>query len=586
MATPDNPSNYQYKKLQDGHIRLLKLRPGPRSGAPAIAEIFSCLLEESPEYDALSYVWDKPLCIRTIVFGKAGQIRVSANVFMALKWLQQQTSERLMWIDAICINQGQGEEATKEREAQVKMMGKIYAKAKTVIMHFGPSAARYNGETIERLMSWLHSQNNELLHDVRTYAATQRLAEEEYFKRTWTIQEVILAKEVFILFRDSLLPWPLMLSKILKLHFELHITRDHPLAHIPIVQVQNLLGNDRSPGLSDVLRATEASKATDPRDKIYALLGLIKEDPEHYPIKYDPWTAAMVFAHYTFRFCEERNSLDALEKSRHIAPRSIELPCIEGLPSWANDFTDTQKQRRHNAINKGWYSHSSEWSKTRFCAHYHLPLSIKFELGQDLALDSQGRKVGEIRYISQSKFGRYGSSTYELELLWRHLDDLTDPARPFVEWSSLSDFLVAFFCTHICGPGDSESQMEELVREEVKDISVENGKDWKRLVRRLINYFTEPESIFIRMAGQMPGCCTGNSLFTTDNPFMGLGSGLALPGDIVCVLNGGRTPFILRRTNTIKDEYQLVCECYMYGIMQGEWMRDVKKEDLEWFRLV
>lgn len=88
------------------------------------------------------------------------------------------------------------------------------------------------------------------------------------------------------------------------------------------------------------------------------------------------------------------------------------------------------------------------------------------------------------------------------------------------------------------------------------------------------------------MAEHMLKCCEGSSLFTTDNPFVGIGSGLALPGDIVCVLNGGRTPFILRRTNLIKEEYKLVCECYVYGIMQGEWMRDVKEDDLEWFRLV
>lgn len=338
-----------------------------------------------------------------------------------------------MWIDAICINQDQRKEATKEREAQVKTMGRIYAKAKTVFIHLSASAVRYDTKFMERLISWLHSQNDDLFDNERTRHMMYTLSGEEYFKRTWTIQEVILAKEVFILFRDFLLPWPLLLSRFLDIQLDLDDTMGDILARAPFVRVQRLLRNDRSPGLLDVLRATATSKATDLRDKIYALLGLIEGDTEHYPVKYGTWTAPMVFAYYTFRFCEERNSLDVLEKSRHIARTSI-----KELPSWANNFTHSEEERRYAARKKGYYSNSHTWCKTRFRAHDHLPLSIKLELDQNLAPDSQGRKVGEIRFISpcnldsdlavETRFsGRLKTKLYNFEILSEHLDRLTDP---------------------------------------------------------------------------------------------------------------------------------------------------------------
>jgi hypothetical protein len=61
-------------------------------------------------------------------------------------------------------------------------------------------------------------------------------------------------------------------------------------------------------------------------------------------------------------------------------------------------------------------------------------------------------------------------------------------------------------------------------------------------------------------------------LITTDKGYFGLAPFSAEPGDKVCILYGGAVPFLLRPRG---ENYLLVGECYVHGIMHGE--------ALEWY---
>ena len=56
---------------------------------------------------------------------------------------------------------------------------------------------------------------------------------------------------------------------------------------------------------------------------------------------------------------------------------------------------------------------------------------------------------------------------------------------------------------------------------------------------------------------------------------MGLGPNVMRPGDIVCVLGGGVAPILLR---PVDGHFQMVGECYVYGIMEGEAVQQWKMD--------
>jgi len=71
--------------------------------------------------------------------------------------------------------------------------------------------------------------------------------------------------------------------------------------------------------------------------------------------------------------------------------------------------------------------------------------------------------------------------------------------------------------------------------------------------------------------------CDGRALFTTtQRKYLGLVLAGVRAGDVICVVLGTSTPFILRRELPCQKEgrqrYFLMAECYIHGLMQGEGM--------------
>ena len=63
----------------------------------------------------------------------------------------------------------------------------------------------------------------------------------------------------------------------------------------------------------------------------------------------------------------------------------------------------------------------------------------------------------------------------------------------------------------------------------------------------------------------------------TEKGYYVLGPKVTQPGDIVCVLFGGKLPFCLR---PLGDRYLLVGECYVHGLMNGEAMEMMERGNL------
>lgn len=102
--------------------------------------------EHSYLYEALSYVWGSPTGTLEITCDKQ-TLLVTKNCMNALRNLRYVKTERILWIDAICIDQRPREESILERNGQVKMMGEIYQRASKVVVWLGVT-----DRTVEKLL--------------------------------------------------------------------------------------------------------------------------------------------------------------------------------------------------------------------------------------------------------------------------------------------------------------------------------------------------------------------------------------------------------------------------------------------------
>lgn len=115
------------------NFRLLRILAG--SGSQIIScELYQASLEDPPPYKALSYAWVNGIAIsqplETLIQCNGVHMRVSANLFAALRRLRSNQRPVEIWVDSICINQ----KDLSERSQQVGVMREIYSKSEEVII--------------------------------------------------------------------------------------------------------------------------------------------------------------------------------------------------------------------------------------------------------------------------------------------------------------------------------------------------------------------------------------------------------------------------------------------------------------------
>jgi hypothetical protein len=131
MATASegaNQSPYRNQPLRPGEIRLLTIEPANLQHVfPWLLLEFRIVttrrkLEDKPEFDAISYVWGTAPASISIPCND-GSILITPTAHHMLGFLRLQ--KRPLWIDALCINQGD----EVEKATQIPLMGQIYANA-------------------------------------------------------------------------------------------------------------------------------------------------------------------------------------------------------------------------------------------------------------------------------------------------------------------------------------------------------------------------------------------------------------------------------------------------------------------------
>lgn len=129
-------------------IRILELLPG-REGSPLACSLKEVNKNEVP-YEALSYAWGAPIfskAIREITFDAV--IWITENLYEALQVLRSEVTPRILWIDALCINQPD----LKEKGHQVAHMGSVFRDASRVVVWLGPRNCTRTMEILQECVS-------------------------------------------------------------------------------------------------------------------------------------------------------------------------------------------------------------------------------------------------------------------------------------------------------------------------------------------------------------------------------------------------------------------------------------------------
>jgi len=111
-------------------------------------ELAEVSLANPPLYEALSYVWGSPTA-KTPISCHGKDLLVTPNCIIAMRRLRNEKKQRVLWIDAICIDQS----SMNERSQQVGLMGDVYSKARRTILWLGEEST-FSDFTISFLKSY------------------------------------------------------------------------------------------------------------------------------------------------------------------------------------------------------------------------------------------------------------------------------------------------------------------------------------------------------------------------------------------------------------------------------------------------
>jgi hypothetical protein len=186
-----NPENmYHYTRLPEAdNIRLIRLLYSEDENAPIRCQLFNYSLRESGKrthpYDALSYVWGNPDETRPIVIDKH-VLHVTVNLHDALSQLRYRSIERIIWVDAVCINQND----TKEKEQQIQFMAKIYGQANRVVVWLGRAANR-SDQALEEIRVAGGKTSTTTSNKETMQQAVLALLRRPWFRRIWVREQTL-----------------------------------------------------------------------------------------------------------------------------------------------------------------------------------------------------------------------------------------------------------------------------------------------------------------------------------------------------------------------------------------------------------
>ncbi|KAH9213670.1 heterokaryon incompatibility protein-domain-containing protein [Leptodontidium sp. 2 PMI_412] len=346
------------------------LHPSANLDDPVRCDLQSASLVEydlsiSSYYIALSYAWGESSVCASIHVG-SHQLSITRSLHSALQHIRDTKTALLVWADGICINQFD----VIEKNTQVKQMGRIFALARHTIIFLGEGTPP-SDQVMDVLCRAAHSTscssecsalvNNtpsrankrsklpDVPEDIRLLA-DQTILQRPWFTRVWVLQELVLSLDPWIQVGLKRVRWDLFAGMLINPRIPEHrikvlVDMSEARAIEASWEFGNAQGVDEEPVKSGYLLKILSSRrslgVTDPRDMVYAHLGLLgsrRDSTGHRNLFVDVnygKSIREVYVDVAVSFLHSRSRLDILS---HVEDVLLELR-RKHLPSWVPDWT-------------------------------------------------------------------------------------------------------------------------------------------------------------------------------------------------------------------------------------------------------
>jgi hypothetical protein len=215
--------------------------------------------------------------------GSTRKLIVGKNCHDALRYLRLGHEDRLLWLDAICINQ----DNLIERAQQVRIMNDVYSRALNVVVFLGEQVtdclALFEELAAADELLRLGKNCDRPRPSDTIIGELETLFERPWFKRVWVLQEVCAKRSIQIMCGSASASFEALKALYFGYKNTVVGKKNWPVALKWILRPPEIFP---SPQLSlwNRLYYSRYCLATDPRDKIFALKSLV--GPEHRQMDY------------------------------------------------------------------------------------------------------------------------------------------------------------------------------------------------------------------------------------------------------------------------------------------------------------
>ncbi|KAI1357290.1 heterokaryon incompatibility protein-domain-containing protein [Xylaria arbuscula] len=633
-ASHSESFTYGTSPLGPNEIRILILLPEAYAGSSTdvhcqllrldLDATKRCGLDRHP-FVALSYCWG-PIEPKKTIFLNGKEKIVTPNLYDALIHIRDILSPVSLWVDAICINQGDLE----ERQCEVQKMGNIYRDATAVLLWLGIAEGhdpfkKEFGSVAETLSKVAESQKelqthsllekeNENAWTVMIYGSGGKRSREgdamkialwalfslPVWRRVWIMQELILAKETYLLWGRTLIDFQI-LDQLLKVQSEFipnHPYFDDTQASMRRYTMarQVIMLRSQKPTLLTALLAVRYRLTTVEHDYVYGLMGFADLGESLILPRYEKPVRDVYLESFEIILRQELN-LDVLSAcDRGWAACSRIRESDLDWPTWLPDWS---------------------WRPTRLLSEGgESKIAYSFEI-ESLLLDTSHRTAIDYKACGESK------RVVQILPTRKHL------RVRGIEFDQVEKIIQEFPQGEL-SIGDMYRRSElwvEIVKSMWEQGRLSNVYDTiytlKYACERTARYGHEiairiaaPKMQAFSMVEEKPASCasTENSSSSVFEPFdssekyrkcdedkresdptlawAGLSKSSycitkrgyiartpvsTMVGDKVCVFFGGKVPMLLRQQDG-SEYFQLAGEIYVHGIMQGAGIEAMKDQ--------